>query len=113
MLVGGRGRIVAEYFDVGQNWVLPWARRLHAAALLAAMADPGRGFDAMVIGENERAFYGSQYSMMAPLFEHYGIQLWTLEAGGRLDFQAEGARPGDDRAGHAVERKSPGRGSGH
>jgi len=26
--------------------------------------------------EYERAFYGSQYASMAPLFEHYGIQLW-------------------------------------
>jgi site-specific DNA recombinase len=89
MLVGGRGRIVAEYFDVGQSRVPPWARRPQAAALLAAMADPSRGFDAIVIGEYERASYGSQYSMMAPLFEHYGIQLWTPEAAGRVDFQTE------------------------
>jgi hypothetical protein len=26
---------------------------------------------------------------MAPLFEHYGIQLWTPEGGGPIDFQAE------------------------
>ncbi len=89
MLVGGRGQVVAGYFDVGQSRVLPWARRPQAAALLAAMTDPGRGFDAIVIGEYERALYGSQYSMMAPLFEHYGIQLWTPEAAGRVDFQTE------------------------
>jgi site-specific DNA recombinase len=53
------------------------------------MADPDRGFNAIVIGEYEPAFYGAQYSQMAPLFEHYGIQLWTPEAGGRVDFQAE------------------------
>jgi DNA invertase Pin-like site-specific DNA recombinase len=35
------------------------------------------------------AFYGGQYAAMAPLFEHYGIQLWTPEAGGPIDFQAE------------------------
>src|SRR4051794_7988445 len=35
-LVGGHGRIVAEYFDVGQSRVLPWARRPEAAALVAA-----------------------------------------------------------------------------
>ena len=34
------------------------------------MADPGRGFDAVVVGEYERAFHGSQYALMAPLFEH-------------------------------------------
>ncbi len=83
------GRIVAEFFDVGQSRVLPWSRRPQAAALLAAMADPDREFDAIVIGEYERAFYGDQYAAMAPLFGHYGIQLWTPEAGGRVDFQAE------------------------
>jgi hypothetical protein len=42
-----------------------------------------------VIGEYERAFCGSQYAMMAPLLEHYGIQLWMPEAGGRVDFASE------------------------
>jgi site-specific DNA recombinase len=67
-LVAGHGRIVAEFFDVGQSRVLPWPRRPQAAALLAAMADPDREFDAIVVGEYERAFYGDQYSWMAPLF---------------------------------------------
>ena len=87
--VAGHGRIVAEFFDIGQSRVLPWARRPEAAALVAAMADPDRGFDAIVVGEYERAFYGSQYALMAPLFEHYGVQLWMPEAGGPVDFQAE------------------------
>jgi site-specific DNA recombinase len=88
-LVGGHGRIVAEFFDVGQSRVLPWARRPEAAALVAAMADPDRVFDAIVVGEYERAFYGNQFSLMALLFEHYGVQLWMPEAGGRIDFEAE------------------------
>src|SRR5713226_234255 len=66
MLVAGHGRIVAEYFDAGASRVLPWQRRPQAAALLAAMADRGRGFDAVVIGVYERAFYGSQYAWIAP-----------------------------------------------
>jgi site-specific DNA recombinase len=41
------------------------------------------------IGQYERAFYGAQYASMAPLFEHYWVQLWTPEAGGRIDFGAE------------------------
>ncbi len=57
---------------------------------MGAPADPDREFDAIVVGEYERAFYGGQYASMAPLFEHYGIQLWTPEAGGRIDLQAEG-----------------------
>ena len=88
-LVAGHGRIVAEYFDAGQSRMLPWARRPQAAALLAAMADPERGFDVIVIGEYDRAFCGAQYAAMAPLFEHYAIQLWTPEAGGRIDHSAE------------------------
>jgi hypothetical protein len=42
-----------------------------------------------VIGEYERAFYGNQYTLMAPLFEHYGVGLWMLEVGGRVDWHAE------------------------
>jgi len=88
-LVAGHGRIVAEFFDVGQSRTLAWARRPQAAALVAVLADPGRGWDAIVIGEYERAFYGSQYASMAPLFEHYGVQLWMPEAGGRVDYASE------------------------
>ena len=42
-----------------------------------------------MIGEYERAFYGSQYASMAPLFEHYGVQLWMPEVGGRVDWHVE------------------------
>jgi len=88
-LVAGHGKIVAEFFDSGQSRMLPWARRPQAAALVAALADPDRGWDAVVIGEYERAFYGSQYAAMAPLFEHYGVSLWAPEVGGRIDYHAE------------------------
>ena len=88
-LVAGHGRIVAEFFDIGQSRTLAWARRPQAAALVAGLADPDRGWDAVVIGEYERAFCGSQFASMAPLFEHYGIQLWTPEVGGRVEFGAE------------------------
>ena len=88
-LVAGHGQIVAHFFDIGQSRTLAWARRPQAAALAAALADPDRGWDAIVIGEYERAFYGSQYAAMAPLFEHYGVQLWMPEAGGRVDYHSE------------------------
>jgi DNA invertase Pin-like site-specific DNA recombinase len=88
-LVRGHGQIVAEFFDAGQSRAVAWARRTDAAALVAALADPGRGWDAIVVGEYERAFYGSQSASMAPLFEHYGVQLWMPEAGGRVDFASE------------------------
>jgi DNA invertase Pin-like site-specific DNA recombinase len=88
-LVRGLGQIMAEFFDTGQSRTVAWGRRPEAAALAAQLADPDRGWDAIVIGEYERAFYGSQYALMAPLFEHYGVQLWMPEAGGRVDFASE------------------------
>ena len=89
VLVAGHGKIVAELFASGHSRTLPWARRPQAAALVAALADPDRGWDAIVIGEYERAFYASQYASMAPLFEHYGVSLWMPEGGGRVDWHAE------------------------
>jgi hypothetical protein len=89
MLTAGCGPIVAEFFDLGESRALAWARRPQAAALVAQLADPDRGWDAIVIGEYERAFYGNQYASMAPLFEHYGIGLWMPEVGGRIDWHAE------------------------
>ena len=89
MLIAGRGVIAAEFFDTRESRALPWARRPQAAALVAQLADPDRGWDAIVIGEYERAFYGSQYASMAPLFEHYGVGLWMPEVGGRVDWHAE------------------------
>jgi DNA invertase Pin-like site-specific DNA recombinase len=88
-LVRGYGHIVAEFFDMGQTRTVAWARRPQSAALVAQLADPDREWDAIVIGEYERAFYGSQYAAMAPLFEHYGVQLWMPETGGRVDYQSE------------------------
>ena len=87
MLIAGAGVITAEFFDIGESRELPWARRPQAAALVAQLADPGRGWDAVVIGEYERAFYGNQYASMAPLFEHYGVSLWMPEVGGRVDWR--------------------------
>jgi site-specific DNA recombinase len=105
-LVAGHGRIVAEFFDIGQSRTLAWARRRQAAALVAALADPERGWEAIVIGEYERAFYGGQYASMAPLFEHYGIQLWTPELGGRVDYQAEDHEETMLALGHQSKRET-------
>jgi DNA invertase Pin-like site-specific DNA recombinase len=88
-LVRGHGVIVAEFFDAGESRTVARARRRQAAALVAQLADPDRGWDAVVIGEYERAFYGSQYAAMAPLLEHYGVQLWMPETGGRVGYASE------------------------
>lgn len=83
--IAGAGRIVVEFSDVGLTRSLSWPMRPGAAALLDALADPDRGFDAVVVGSYERAFFGNQFALVAPLFAAVGVQLWLPEAGGRLD----------------------------
>ncbi len=79
------GKIVAEFFDIGQSRSLPWSRRPEASRLLHMLADPDRGFDAVVIGEPQRAFYGNQFGLTFPVFVHYGVGLWVPEVGGAVD----------------------------
>ncbi|MFC4128494.1 hypothetical protein [Nocardia rhizosphaerae] len=73
-LIEGHGRIVAEFFDIGQSRSIPWKRRPQASRLLELLRDPNRGFDAIVIGEPQRAFYGNQFGLTFPVFVHYGIE---------------------------------------
>ena len=81
MLVRGHGQVVAEFFDAGQSRTVAWGRRPRAAALVAQLADLDRGWDPIVIGEYERAFYGSQYAAMAPLLE--ALRCPAVDAGDR------------------------------
>jgi site-specific DNA recombinase len=84
------GQVVAEFFDIGLSRSLPWKRRPEAARLLDALADPQRGFDAVVIGEPARAFYGAQFQNTFPLFVHYGVELWVPDVGGHVDPTSDG-----------------------
>ncbi len=79
------GDIVEEFFDIGQSRSLPWKRRPEASRLLDSLNDPSRGFDAVVIGEPQRAFYGNQFGLTFPVFVHYGVTLWVPEVGGAID----------------------------
>jgi DNA invertase Pin-like site-specific DNA recombinase len=79
------GGIVAEFFDIGQSRSFPWKRRPEASRLLELLRSPDRGFEAVAIGEPQRAFYGAQFALTFPLFEHYGVELWVPEVGGRVD----------------------------
>lgn len=83
------GVIVTEFFDVDKSRSIPWQRRPHAAALLAELRNPDRGFDAVVIGEPQRAFYGNQYGLTFPVFEHFRVSLWVPEVGGPIDSNNE------------------------
>ncbi|WP_215544307.1 recombinase family protein [Amycolatopsis sp. CA-230715] len=79
------GRIVAEYFDVGQSRSVPWERRTEAVRLLAELKNPRRGWDAVVVGEGTRCWFGNQFSLIAPRFAAYGVDLWVPELGGKFD----------------------------
>ncbi|MGW7425056.1 recombinase family protein [Streptomyces sp. NPDC054813] len=79
------GNIVTEYFDVGHSRSLPWQRRPRANELLKALRNPNRGFDAVVIGEPQRTFYGNQFGNTFPVFVHFRIPLWVPEIGGPID----------------------------
>jgi site-specific DNA recombinase len=84
-LVADHGRVVAEFFDVGYTRRLPWSQRPRARELLAALADPDRGFDAVVIGECERAFYGNQFFDLMPILARHEVQVWLPELCGPYD----------------------------
>ncbi|GEM31093.1 putative recombinase [Nocardia neocaledoniensis NBRC 108232] len=88
-LIEGHGSIVAEFFDIGQSRSIPWKRRPQASRLLELLRDPNRGFDAIVIGEPQRAFYGNQFGLTFPVFVHYGVELWVPEVGGPIDPDSE------------------------
>ena len=79
------GEIVDEFFDIGQSRSLPWKRRPESARLLETFRNPNRGFDAVVIGEPQRAFYGNQFGLTFPVFTHYDVGLWVPEVGGAVD----------------------------
>ena len=76
-----RGRVLRRWFQPSAAWM----SRPQAAALLAMVADPDRGFDAVVVGEYERAFYGDQLLRLAAVFDQHGVQLWLPEAHGSID----------------------------
>jgi site-specific DNA recombinase len=79
------GQITVEFFDIDKSRWIPPQRRPQASRLLAALSDPRRGFDAVVVGEPQRAFYGSQFGNTFPLFAHWGVPLWVPEVGGAID----------------------------
>ncbi|WP_078058699.1 recombinase family protein [Mycolicibacter icosiumassiliensis] len=79
------GVLVTDYFDVGQSRSLPWKRRPEASRLLVDVAARDRSFDAVVIGEPARAFYGPQFALTFPVLTHYGVGLWVPEVGGAVD----------------------------
>lgn len=87
-LVDGFGVIVVEFFDDGCSRRWSWSDRPAASALLAAAEDPERGFDAVVVGEYERAFYGDQFGQVVARLNAAGVQVWLPEAGGSVELNS-------------------------
>nr|CEL13531.1 Site-specific recombinase [Kibdelosporangium sp. MJ126-NF4]CTQ99215.1 Site-specific recombinase [Kibdelosporangium sp. MJ126-NF4] len=79
------GEIVEDFFDVGKSRSVPWDRRGEASRLLAALKDPNRKWNAIVVGEGTRCWFGNQFSLIAPRFAAYGVDLWVPELGGKYD----------------------------
>jgi DNA invertase Pin-like site-specific DNA recombinase len=104
-LTTGHGTIVAEYFDTGYSRSLPWHHRPAAAALLQDAARPDCDFDAVVIGEYERAFAGRQAVHVIPQLQAHGVPVWLPEAGGPVDLDDPAHRALIMLLGHQSERE--------
>lgn len=87
-LVEGFGAIVVEFFDEGCSRRWSWSHRPAASALLVAAEDPDRGFDAVVVGEYERAFHGDQFEQVVARLNAAGVQVWLPEAGGPVELDS-------------------------
>lgn len=77
--------VAAEFFDIGQSRSVPWERRGQAAQLLVELKRPDRVWGAVVVGEGTRSWFGNQFSLIAPKFAAYGVELWVPELGGKFD----------------------------
>jgi DNA invertase Pin-like site-specific DNA recombinase len=84
-VIAGHGEIVEEFVDVGWSREVAWERRPRAAALLAAARNPGRRFDAVMVGEYERGFTARQFLRVAEQLERHGVRVWLPEADGPVD----------------------------
>ncbi|WP_329791893.1 recombinase family protein [Lentzea sp. DG1S-22] len=84
-LIEGVGSVVREFFDVGVSRRWSWQDRPESAALLTAAANPAREFDAVVVGEYERAFHGDQFREVVSKLNALGVAVWLPEADGPVE----------------------------
>lgn len=84
-VIADAGTVVAEYLDVGCSRRRAWPNRPQASRLLAAVSLPARSFDAVAVGEYERAFAGRQVFTIAELLREHAVQLWLPETLGPVD----------------------------
>lgn len=104
-LTHGHGRIGVEFFDVGYSRTLSWQDRPAAADLLAEAARPDCRFDAVAIGEYERAFAGRQALQVIPYLHALGVTVWLPEFGAQVDLDNPTHRALFLLLGHQSERE--------
>jgi DNA invertase Pin-like site-specific DNA recombinase len=73
--------------------------------LLAAAADPDRGFDPVVVAEFERAFAAGQAQPVIAQLNACGVQVWLPEARGPVDLAQPEHRALLMMLGHQSERE--------
>jgi len=83
--IGTAGSIMRDFFDIGCSRSIPWPQRPQARNLLDAVTDPDRGFDAIIVGESDRAFSGTQLQQILPVLRRHRVALWLPELDGPLD----------------------------
>jgi hypothetical protein len=78
---------VAAYFDADTSRRVLWPQRPQATGLVAATAGPVPAIDAIVVGEYERAFTGTQFATLYAWCTRHRIQLcypkqvaWSISA---------------------------------
>jgi DNA invertase Pin-like site-specific DNA recombinase len=79
------GTIVDSTSTSGKAGHCRGKRRPEASRLLVDVASADRSFDALAIGEPQRAFYGNQFGLTFPVLTHYGVGLWVPEVGDAVD----------------------------
>lgn len=76
------GQVVRDFFDVYADPFRAWRHRRHGRRLLAELADPGRGFDAVVISDTRTAFSSYEYDLVLWQCTMHNVQLWVPEIEG-------------------------------
>ncbi|WP_410659614.1 recombinase family protein [Amycolatopsis sp. lyj-112] len=72
LLIAGHGTIVSSFFDAGCSRRRPWIARPQAARLLTLAA--AGSIDAVVVGEYERAFCGTQFHRVLAAMHNQATQ---------------------------------------
>ena len=90
ILVDGHGEIVEVAHDTNTSRAIPWPRRPEASRILAALCDARRRWEAIVVGEPQRAFgSAAQVQLVLAQLAHYDVGLWVPEVGGPVDPDSE------------------------